>query len=48
MKRLSIGILVGLVLGSLLTGSTFIRNAQVTSSSEGYIVTIFGHDFDYR
>ena len=48
MKRLSIGILVGLILGSLLTGSTFIRNAQVTSFNEGYIVTIFGHDFDYR
>lgn len=48
MKKLSIGILVGLILGALLTGCAFIRNAQVTSSNDGYIVTVFCHDFEYR
>ncbi|MEA5013464.1 MAG: hypothetical protein VB099_02780 [Candidatus Limiplasma sp.] len=48
MKKFSLGILVGLILGALLTGSIFIRNVQVTSSNEGYTITIWDHDFHYR
>ena len=48
MKKIGIGVLLGIILGGLMTGYTLIRTAHVESTDYGYTVTVFGHDFEYR
>jgi len=48
MKKLAIGILIGLILGAVTAGTTLMNNAQVRGGDNGYTITVFGQDFEYR
>jgi hypothetical protein len=48
MKKFAIGILIGLILGAVTAGTTLMYNAQVRGTDNGYTITVFGQDFEYR
>ncbi len=47
-SHILLAFLIGLILGAVTAGTTLMYNAQVRGTDNGYTITVFGQDFEYR